>query len=90
LANDLGPSILSLDVPSGLDATTGQAPGASIRADVTLTLALPKIGLTGVSGREYVGELYVGDIGVPPELYAGRGLGYDVGPLFAQQPFVRG
>ncbi|MFV1986858.1 MAG: NAD(P)H-hydrate epimerase [Gemmatimonadota bacterium] len=89
LANDLGPPILSLDVPSGLDATTGQAPGASVRADVTLTLALPKIGLTRVSGREHVGELYVGDIGVPPELYAGRGLGYDVGPLFAQQPFVR-
>jgi NAD(P)H-hydrate epimerase len=88
LANDLGVPILSLDAPSGLDTTTGQTPGDAVRADATLTLALPKIGLTRASAGDFVGELYVGDIGVPPELYAGRGLGYDVGPIFGRQPYL--
>ncbi len=87
LANNLGAPILSLDAPSGLDTTTGQTPGDAVRADATLTLALPKIGLTKTPARDFVGDLYIGDIGVPPELYAGRGLGYDVGPLFGQQPY---
>ncbi len=56
--------ILSLDVPSGLDATTGESPGAAIHPERTLTLALPKTGLDGV-----VGELYLADIGIPPQLY---------------------
>ena len=69
--------VLSLDIPSGRDATTGKAPGAAIRPERTLTLALPKIGLTGVDG-----ELYLADIGIPPALY-GR-LGLHVGTLFGR------
>jgi NAD(P)H-hydrate epimerase len=41
-ANESGAPIVSLDVPSGVDATTGEAPGEYIRAGCTMTLALPK------------------------------------------------
>lgn len=89
LANELGAPVLSLDTPSGLDATTGSAPGAAVRATATLTLALPKIGLRAPGAAEHVGELYLGDIGVPPELYAGSGLAYEVGPIFAREEILR-
>jgi NAD(P)H-hydrate epimerase len=74
--------VLSLDVPSGLDATTGVAPGAVIRPTRTLTLALPKTGLEQVPG-----ELYLADIGIPPELY--RLLGIAVGSLWGPRYWVR-
>ncbi len=76
--------VLALDVPTGLDATTGDTPGAAVRADATLTLALPKVGLrTG----QHVGRLFVGDISVPPGVY--RDLGVDgEAPPFAQGPVV--
>lgn len=86
-ANDSGVPILALDTPSGLDTSTGEAHAPTIRATATLTLALPKVGLK--LGREYVGELYLADIGVPPELYAGPGLNLRVGPIFAQDDIIR-
>jgi NAD(P)H-hydrate epimerase len=54
-----------------LDVTTGQAGDPSVRAAATLTLALPKRGL--LDGAT-VGELYVGDISVPPWLYERLGV----------------
>lgn len=57
--------VVALDVPSGIDSTTGEAPGPSIAADLTMTLALPKTGLA-VPG---VGELWLADIGIPVEVY---------------------
>jgi NAD(P)H-hydrate epimerase len=71
LCNDLGRRTLALDVPSGLDATTGEALGDFVRADRVLTLALPKTGLQAIPGR-----LYLADIGVPPEVYGRMGLAY--------------
>jgi NAD(P)H-hydrate epimerase len=62
--------VLALDVPSGLDSTTGSAPGRHMTPRQTLTLALPKTGL-GVSA---VGELFLGDIGIPAETYRRAGL----------------
>lgn len=53
--------VLALDLPSGIDATTGAAPGAAVRAAWTLTLALPKPGLA----TQLAGELYLADIGIP-------------------------
>jgi NAD(P)H-hydrate epimerase len=79
--------ILSLDTPSGLDATTGIPGHPCIRASATLTLALPKTGLLALSARSFVGDLYLADIGVPPELY--RRLGLDIGPLFADDTIMR-
>lgn len=86
-ANGVSAPILSLDVPSGLDATTGIPLPPTVRAAATLTLALPKEGLRADGAEPYVGELYLGDIGVPPELYAGMGL--EVGNLFAESDIVR-
>ena len=64
--------ILSLDVPSGLNATTGEAPGPVVVPERTLTLALPKTGL-----RSTGGELYLADIGIPPEVYQQLGLSFE-------------
>jgi len=74
---------LSLDVPSGLDATAGTAFDPTVKATATLTLALPKQGLSDPSATPYVGELYLADISVPPQLYK-QVLGLEVGPLFAK------
>ena len=84
--NMSGRPILALDVPSGLNATTGEAAEACIRATTTLTLALPKTGLLEPGARAYVGELLLADIGVPPQLY--RALGLEVGPLFSEAGIV--
>jgi NAD(P)H-hydrate epimerase len=84
--NESGIPVLALDVPSGLDATSGARPGPCIRAAATLTLALPKTGLLTPGGRVVVGHLYLADIGIPPALY--RRLGLLVGSLFAQETLV--
>jgi len=81
--------ILALDSPSGLDTTTGRPGEPCMRATVTMTLALPKTGLLAPQARPYVGQLYLADIGVPPELYAAPALGLSVGPLFTEGPIVR-
>lgn len=65
-------TIVALDVPSGIDATTGAAPGPSITPDVTLTLALPKTGLADVPGR-----LVVGDIGIPAAVFERADIEYE-------------
>ncbi len=62
--------VVSLDTPSGLDVTTGAAPGVAVAADATVTLALPKIGLRHAGA---VGELYLADISVPPGVTAANG-----------------
>lgn len=70
-SNEVACPVVSLDVPSGLDATTGETPGVAIRPDRTLTLALPKTGL-----RDIPGELYLGDIGIPSVVFEDIGLSY--------------
>jgi NAD(P)H-hydrate epimerase len=82
-ANDHPAPVLGLDVPFGLEATTGTVHDPTARAAATLTLALPKTGLHAEAARPAVGELYLADIGVPPQLYAAPSLGLDVPPLFA-------
>jgi len=77
-ANASDVPVLALDVPSGIDSTTGDAPGAAVRATRTMTLALPK---TGLDARA-VGDLWLADIGIPIEVY--RRVGVDVpSELFA-------
>lgn len=87
IANQNGAPILSLDTPSGLDTTSGNAYQPHIQAAATLTLALPKTGLMAESARDVVGELYLADISVPPELY--QALGLHVGPIFAKETIIR-
>jgi NAD(P)H-hydrate epimerase len=71
-ANGSGVPILALDLPSGLDATTGQAPGSFVRPRWTMTLALPKTCLL----LEKTGELFLADIGIPAGTYRRMGLNY--------------
>ncbi len=86
-ANAAARPILALDTPSGLDTTTGVAGRPCIRATATLTLALPKTGLLTPQARPFVGELWLADISVPPQLY--RRLGFEVGPVFVDDTVVR-
>jgi NAD(P)H-hydrate epimerase len=79
--------VLSLDVPSGLDAARGIPGRPCVRANATMTLALPKTGLLAPQAQEFVGELYLADIGVPPQLY--RRLGLPSINAFAQEMIVR-
>jgi len=60
--------VLAIDVPSGLDADTGEALGVAVHADVTATMACPKVGFRGSRGEAYVGRLVVIDIGMPAAL----------------------
>lgn len=69
-----GRRVVSVDVPSGLDADTGAARGPCVRAAVTVTLGLPKPGLLTGDGPAHAGEVWVADIGVPFEAYAAIGV----------------
>ena len=82
LCNRHAARVLSLDVPSGLDATTGETPGLAVHPERTLTLALPKTGL-----RDVPGDLYLADIGIPLEVY--DRLGLSVGPFFGKRYWTR-
>ena len=70
LINGLSCPVISLDIPSGADATTGAAAGAVVRPTITMTLALPKTGLAGAE----TGELVLADIGIPAEAYRRAGV----------------
>ena len=81
--------VLALDTPSGLNTSTGVPGSPCIRATTTMTLALPKAGLLTPQAQPFVGDLYLADIGVPPELYATPSLGIDVGPIFVHDTILR-
>src|SRR5207245_4461968 len=66
--------VVSVDVPSGLDADTGVAYAPSVRAHTTVTLGLPKAGLMRADGPRLAGEVWVADIGMPLEVYAELGI----------------
>lgn len=84
-ANGVTAPLLALDVPSGLDATSGRVGQPCIVADATLTLALPKVGLH--RAPQVVGELFLADISVPPTAY--RTLGLELATPFADSAIVR-
>jgi NAD(P)H-hydrate epimerase len=86
-ANKQSVPIIALDIPSGLDVTNGKAYNPIIHASATLTLALPKQGLLTLEAKKYVGDLYLADISVPPELYARMGI--IVPSLFAKSDIIR-
>jgi NAD(P)H-hydrate epimerase len=80
--NEYAPRVLALDVPSGLEATSGETPGVVVRAERTLTLALPKTGLSSIPG-----DLFLADIGIPPEVYGQLGVAYT--PPFRARYWLR-
>jgi NAD(P)H-hydrate epimerase len=85
--NSAGKLILTLDAPSGLDATSGTPGKPTVQADATMTLALPKVGLMSESVKPFVGELYLADISVPPELY--RRIEFDVQNIFKESTIIK-
>jgi ADP-dependent NAD(P)H-hydrate dehydratase / NAD(P)H-hydrate epimerase len=58
--------VLSLDVPSGVDADSGAAPGDAVRAAATVAFGAPKLGTLRFPGRELAGRLIAVEIGFPP------------------------
>jgi NAD(P)H-hydrate epimerase len=68
LVNSCGAPVIAVDIPSGVDATTGKVPGEAVKADITVTFGAAKTGQFLYPGAEHVGELLVTDIGIPSEL----------------------
>ncbi len=60
--------VVSVDIPSGVEADTGRVCGEAIKATCTVTFALPKIGLILEPGKEYAGTVSVADITIPRAL----------------------
>jgi len=67
--NSSGLVVISLDIPSGLDANTGEILGSAVRATRTLTFAAPKVGFTCGKGPDVCGVVHVVDIGLPREMW---------------------
>jgi ADP-dependent NAD(P)H-hydrate dehydratase / NAD(P)H-hydrate epimerase len=70
MAQTSGRPIASIDIPSGVDGSTGYAEEPSIRAALTVTLAVVKTGLLLEPGRSHAGRIETVDIGIPPDLVA--------------------
>ncbi|MGQ9809937.1 MAG: NAD(P)H-hydrate dehydratase [bacterium] len=67
LINNCSAKKISVDIPSGVNASTGEAVTA-VKADLTVTMALPKRGLVLFPGRIYAGRMVAQDIGIPFDL----------------------
>lgn len=61
-------AVVAIDVPSGLDATSGQVCGVAVKAAATVTMGLPKTGLIEGEGLEYSGRILVAGIGLPEDI----------------------
>ncbi|WP_298272129.1 NAD(P)H-hydrate dehydratase [Geobacter sp.] len=71
LINDSGKPVVAVDIPSGIDATTGRVLGVAVRADLTVTFALAKLGHVLFPGTDHCGVLRIVDIGIPREVADG-------------------
>ena len=65
-ANRAPGAVVALDAPSGVDGTSGDIPGAAIRADVTIAFGWPKLGTLLHPGRQRCGRIVAVEIGFPP------------------------
>ena len=65
--NDAGVTTVAVDVPSGVDGSTGEVAGEAVRADLTVCAHAAKVGCVVSPGREHAGETVVVEIGIPPE-----------------------
>ena len=83
--------VISIDVPSGVDADTGQIRGTAVKAQHTITFSLPKQGLLLYPGASYAGDISVVDIGIPHVLLTDDGIKQNmitsaaVGEMFAKR-----
>lgn len=67
--NKAGKKVIAYDIPTGIDATTGECFGPCIKADATLTLALPKKAFENEAAKKNSGQIFLADIGIPATLY---------------------
>jgi NAD(P)H-hydrate epimerase len=65
---------MAVDIPSGVNGTTGEVMGTAVMADITVTMALPKTGSVFYPGKAFTGSLEVVDIGIPDEVIDAAGL----------------
>jgi hydroxyethylthiazole kinase-like uncharacterized protein yjeF len=68
-------AVVSVDIPSGISADTGEIQGVAVRANCTVTFTAPKVGFFLNTAFLQVGQLFVRDIGSPPELIEQVGQG---------------
>jgi len=66
--NEASGRVLAVDIPSGLDADSGEVHGVAVRAEWTGTMVAPKRGFARGEGPRHTGEVHVVDIGCPPAL----------------------
>jgi hydroxyethylthiazole kinase-like uncharacterized protein yjeF len=64
LINSSGTRVISVDIPSGLDADTGKILGSCVRADRTVTFVAKKRGMAAADGPAYCGKIIVADLGI--------------------------
>ena len=64
--NTAGKPVVAVDVPSGVNASTGEVAGAAVRAEVTVTFGASKVGLAVAPGRFHAGSVHVAWIGLEP------------------------
>jgi len=87
LAVDSKRPILAVDVPTGVNATTGEVSTPAIRACTTLILDLPKKGVIAPVARANAGELYLADLGIPATVF--ERMGIRAAGVFSEGPIVR-
>jgi NAD(P)H-hydrate epimerase len=68
LINHAGLPVMAVDIPSGINGTTGEVMGTAVMADITVTMAMPKTGSVFYPGKAFTGSLEVVDIGIPEEV----------------------
>lgn len=78
LINESGIPVISIDIPSGIDADTGTVTGIAVRAIKTITFGLTKIGLVVYPGAEYAGNIEVADISIPDKLIKETNIPYNL------------
>ena len=80
---------IAVDIPSGLSADTFKIIGPAVRADLTVTMAAPKIAHIFPPAEEFVGDLVCADIGMPPSLFENESLRLEMVERKAVSPFFR-
>ena len=63
--NGIASPVISADIPSGLEADSGEPSGIAVKADKTVTFGYPKAGFKNPKAKVYIGELVIADIGLP-------------------------